>query len=56
LEVELLGEFLVLDDVVFAEGEDDGEVVSALFINYVDVVDGVQQLLVVLPHVLLDHP
>ena len=42
LEVKLLGEFLILDDVVFLEGEDDGEVVSSFLIDHVDVVDGVE--------------
>jgi len=55
LEVELLGQLRVLDDGILAEREHNSEVISALLVQDVDVVDGVQQLLVLLAHRLADH-
>ena len=48
LQVELLGELSVLDDWILSEREDNSEVVSSFLVDNVNVVDGVQQLLIVL--------
>lgn len=53
-EVKLLGKFLILDDLIFLEGKDYGEVVRAFLIDNVDIIDGIEELIVIFSHVLLD--
>jgi hypothetical protein len=55
LEHEPHAQFLILDDLVFSEAEDDGEVVGALLVDHMDLFEVLEQLLIVLAHGFLDH-
>ena len=47
-QVELLCQLGVLDDWILSKREDDSEVVGSFLVDNVNVVDGVQQLLIIL--------